>query len=173
MAAQHRCMNRLLLSQQGQKVTSCYSRHVGLAWLSTEPPWRPRTESARLFFSLLIRPERVTLGLHAWLEFHYPPCRSERHKPDCLCFNQMQAVNGEWDRDEDIRRGNGQKPVYNLTRQKWKPERIGYSTWFWLKLSGTHPWFFLVEFKEINFCDEYVKTLSWRLKTLLYYVCSS
>lgn len=35
MAAKHRCMNRLLLSQQGQKVTSCYSRHVGLVW----PDW--------------------------------------------------------------------------------------------------------------------------------------
>lgn len=28
------------------------------------------------------------------------------------------------------------------------------------------------EFKAINFCDEYVKTLSWRFKILSYYLYS-
>lgn len=57
-------------------------------------------------FSLLIRPERVTLGLHAWLKFHYPPCRSERHKPDCLCFKS--DVSTEWRMGERWRYRKGE-----------------------------------------------------------------
>lgn len=49
--------------------------------------------------------------------------------------NQMWAVNGEWERDGDTGRGNGKEPVYNWTRQQWKPDIISWSICSWMKWS--------------------------------------
>lgn len=50
MAAQHRCMNRLLLSQKGQKVTSC---SLSLAWPDWAQSYHGGSDQSRLvcFFS--------------------------------------------------------------------------------------------------------------------------
>lgn len=74
----------------------------------TEHRASPEQSLLICFFPLLIRPERVTLGLHAWLGFHYPPCRSERHKPDCLCFKS------------DVSREQGMGKRWRYRKGEWK-----------------------------------------------------
>lgn len=95
MAAKHRCMNRLLLSQQGQKVTSCYSRHVGLAWLSTEPLRRPRPEPARPFFLCLSGRNESLWDLMHGLNFIILPADQSGTSQIASVSNQMRAENGK------------------------------------------------------------------------------